>query len=296
METTADVLALAKRTKKKSQWYEILRRLFRNKGAVAGLIIAILLVLMAVFADVLYDYKGEAIRQNIPERLQSPSVLHPFGTDEMGRDVLARIVHGSRISLTVAFASTFFSLLFGVALGTIAGYYRNKVDNIIMRAMDVLLAIPGTLLAIAVVAALGSSLTNLIIALTLSAVPSFARIARGAVLGVRDNEYIEAARAIGAKNHTIILEHILPNAMAPIIVQGTLNIAHSILITAGLSFLGLGVPAPTPEWGSMLSGGRTFIRDHSYLTLFPGVSIMASILAFNLLGDGLRDALDPRLK
>lgn len=291
-----DVLAVVRQSKKQSQLLQTLKRLFRNKGAVLGLIIAILLILMAVSADLLYSYKDEAIKQNIRERLQGPSIEHPLGTDEMGRDIAARIVHGSRVSLTVAFASTLLSLLVGVTLGAIAGFYGKVIDNIIMRCMDVLLAIPGTLLAIAIVAALGSSIPNLIIALTMAAIPSFARIARGAVLTVRDNEYIEAARAIGAKNHTIILAHILPNAMAPIIVQGTLNIAHSILITAGLSFLGLGVPAPAPEWGSMLSSGRTYIRDHSYLTLFPGLSIMVSILAFNLLGDGLRDAMDPRLK
>lgn len=282
--------------KKKSQVGQMFKRLFRNKGAVIGLIIVILLILVALFADVLYDYNGVAIKQNIPERLSYPSAAHPFGTDEMGRDVLARVVHGTRISLSVSFIATACSLLVGGLLGAIAGYYGKVVDNVIMRIMDVLLAIPGVLLAIAIVAALGASVTNLIIALTVSAVPSFARVTRGAVLSVRDNEYIEASRAIGAKNPTIIFSHILPNAMAPIIVQATLNIATSILITAALSFLGLGVPAPTPEWGSMLSGGRTFIRDYSYLTLFPGIAIMISILSFNLLGDGLRDALDPRLK
>jgi len=282
--------------KKKSQLSQILKRLSRNKGAIAGLAIVIFLVFLAVFADVLFDYKEVAISQDIANRLQPPSLAHPFGTDELGREVLARIVHGSRISLSVGFAATFFSLLIGGFLGVVSGYFGKAPEQIIMRVMDVLLAIPGLLLAIAIVAALGSDLKNLVIALTVSAVPAFARIARGAVLSVRGNEFIEAARAIGAKNSTIILEHIIPNSMAPVIVQATLNVAMAIMLTAGLSFLGLGVPAPTPEWGAMLSSGRDFIREYSYLTFFPGLSIMISVLAFNLLGDGLRDALDPRLK
>ncbi len=296
IKPTVDVLAVVRQSKKKSQSLQVLKRLFRNKGAVLGLIIALLLIFTAIFADVLYDYKDEALKQNIRHRLESPSLTHPLGTDELGRDVLARIVHGSRISLTVAFSCTFLSLFIGGALGAIAGYYGKRVDNIIMRVMDVMLAMPAIMLAIAVVAALGASVQNLIIALTIAKVPSLARIARGSVLTVRDNEYIEAARAIGARNHNIIISHIIPNAMAPMVVQSTLHIATSILITASLSFLGLGVSAPTPEWGAMLAGGRTFIRDYSYLTFFPGLCIMLSILAFNLLGDGLRDAMDPRLK
>lgn len=300
METTAkpniDVLAAVSQSRKKSQSLQVVKRLFHNKAAVLGLIIALLLILTAIFADVLYDYKDDALKQNIRQRLQGPSIEHPLGTDELGRDVLARIVHGSRISLTVAFSCTILSLVIGGALGAIAGYFGRRVDNIIMRVMDVMLAIPGIMLAIAVIAALGSSIQNLIIALSIAKIPSLARIARGSVLTVRDNDYIEAARAIGARNHSIILRHIIPNAMAPMVVQSTLHIATSILITASLSFLGLGVSAPTPEWGAMLAGGRTFIRDYSYLTFFPGLCIMLSILAFNLLGDGLRDAMDPRLK
>ena len=296
IKPAVDVLAVVRRSKKKSQFLETLKRLFRNKGAILGLIIALVLIFTAIFADVFYDYKSEVIKQNIMNRLQGPSLTHPMGTDELGRDVLARVVHGARISLTVAFSCTILSLLIGGTLGSIAGYYGKRVDNIIMRVMDVLLAVPNIMLAIAVIAALGASVQNLIIALTISKIPSLSRIARGSVLTVRDNEYIEAARAIGAKNHTIIIEHILPNAMAPMVVQSTLHIATSILITAALSFLGLGVSAPTPEWGAMLASGRTFIRDYSYLTFFPGLCIMLAILAFNLLGDGLRDAMDPRLK
>ena len=282
--------------KKQSMWSETWRRLKKNWAAMAGLAIGILLVLMALFADVLYDYDNVVIKQDIVNRLQSPSAAHPFGTDELGRDILARIVHGSRVSLEIGFLAVFFSLIAGGFLGAIAGYYGGKVDNIIMRIMDVFLAIPGTLLAICIMAALGSSMFNLIIALSVSNVPVFARIVRGSVLTVRDVEFVEAARAIGCKNGTIIFGHVLPNALAPVIVQTTLNVATTILTIAGLSFLGLGVSAPRPEWGAMLSSGRSYIRDYSYMTMFPGLAIMITILALNLLGDGLRDALDPRLR
>jgi len=282
--------------KKQSMWSETWRRLKKNWAAMAGLAIVILLVLMALFADVLYDYDNVVIKQDIVNRLQSPSAAHPFGTDELGRDILARIVHGSRVSLEIGFLAVFFSLIAGGFLGAIAGYYGGKVDNIIMRIMDVFLAIPGTLLAICIMAALGSSMFNLIIALSVSNVPVFARIVRGSVLTVRDVEFVEAARAIGCKNGTIIFGHVLPNALAPVIVQTTLNVATTILTIAGLSFLGLGVSAPRPEWGAMLSSGRSYIRDYSYMTMFPGLAIMITILALNLLGDGLRDALDPRLR
>lgn len=282
--------------KKKSMFAETWRRLTKNWAAMVGLAIVVLLILMALFADVLYNYDNVVIKQDIANRLQGPSSAHPFGTDEVGRDILSRIVHGSRVSLEIGFAAVAFSLFIGGFLGAISGFYGGKVDNIIMRIMDVFLAIPGTLLAICIMAALGSSIFNLVIALSVSNVPIFARIVRGSVLTVRDVEYVEAARAIGCKNGTIIFGHVLPNALAPVIVQTTLNIAGVILTIAGLSFLGLGVAAPRPEWGAMLSSGRSYIRDYSYITMFPGLAIMITILALNLLGDGLRDALDPRLR
>lgn len=282
--------------KKKSMLAETWRRLKKNWSAMVGLAIVVLLILMAVFADVLYDYNDVVIKQDIGNRLQSPTAAHPFGTDEVGRDILARIVHGSRVSLEIGFLAVVFSLFIGGFLGAISGFFGGKIDNIIMRIMDIFLAIPGTLLAICIMAALGSSIINLIIALSVSNVPVFARIVRGSVLTVRDVEYVEAARAIGCKNGTIIFGHVLPNALAPVIVQTTLNIAGVILTIAGLSFLGLGVSEPRPEWGGMLSNGRAYIRDYSYMTMFPGLMIMITILALNLLGDGLRDALDPRLR
>lgn len=284
-----------KQYKRKSQLGEIWKRFARNKSALIGMVIVLLLIIAALLAPILFDYENVVIHQT-DDRLQSPNANHLFGTDELGRDILARVTYGSRYSLSISAITVLFALTIGTILGSIAGYFGGKIDMIIMRIMDVFLAIPGSLLAICIVAALGQDIKNMIIALTISTVPAFSRIIRGSVLTVRDVEYIEAARAIGAKNTTIIKDHILPNCMAPIIVQTTLKIADIILTIAGLSFLGLGIQAPMPEWGSMLSGGRSYIRDYSYMTLFPGLAIMTTILSLNLMGDGLRDALDPRLK
>ena len=281
---------------KNSQFKDMVRRLFKNKAAVAGLIFLIFLILMAVFSDVLFDYDAQCINQNIPERLQWPSAQHWFGTDEYGRDLLIRIVFGSRISLSIGFIAVLFGLIVGGVLGAVAGFFGGKIDNIIMRLCDVFLAVPMMLMAIVIVAALGASIVNLVIALSISSVPTFARIVRSAVLTVRDMDYVEAARAIGVKTPRILARYILPNCMGPIIVQTTLRVAATISNTAALSFLGLGVKAPQPEWGALLSSGREFIRDSGYLACIPGICIMLTILALNLLGDGLRDALDPRLK
>ena len=281
---------------KNSQFKDMVRRLFKNKAAVAGLFFLIFLILMAIFADVLFDYNTQCINQNIPERLQWPSAQHLFGTDEYGRDLLIRIVFGSRISLSIGFIAVLFGLIVGGVLGAVAGFFGGKIDNIIMRLCDVFLAVPMMLMAIVIVAALGASIVNLVIALSISSVPTFARIVRSAVLTVRDMDYVEAARAIGVKTPRILARYILPNCMGPIIVQTTLRVAATISNTAALSFLGLGVKAPQPEWGALLSSGREFIRDSGYLACIPGICIMLTILALNLLGDGLRDALDPRLK
>lgn len=287
---------LIKQYKKNNQIKEVFYLLSKNKAAMFGLIFLIILVFVSLGADFLYDYNTKVVEQNIPERLKWPSFQHIFGTDEYGRDLLARVVHGSRMSLFVSFLSVVISLILGGALGAVSGYYGGKIDNIIMRITDIFLAVPMTLLAMVIVAALGPNTINLIIALSISSVPTFARIVRGSVLTVREVEYIEAARAIGAKDSVIIFGHILPNCMGPIIVQTTLRVAATIANTAALSFLGLGVQAPAPEWGALLSAGRNYIRDNSYLTFIPGLAIMLTILALNLLGDGLRDALDPRLK
>lgn len=285
-----------KKFKSRSQAGDVWRRLKRNKMAVAGLIVLFVFLLAAIFADFIGDYETQVIKINVKERLQGVSKEHWFGTDEYGRDIFLRIVHGARMSLFVGFISVGIGLVFGGTLGAIAGYYGGKLDNIIMRILDVLLAIPSILLSITIVTAMGSSLINLMIAVGISNVPGFARVVRASVLGVKDQEYIEAARAIGARDYEIILQHVLPNCMAPIIVHSTLNIAGAIMATAGLSFIGLGVQPPRPEWGNMLAGGRSFIRDKAHVVLFPGLAIMMTTLSFNLLGDGLRDALDPKLK
>ena len=281
---------------KSNQFKETFQRLCENKAALAGMVFLILLISVSICADFLFNYQETCVQQNIMERLQWPSWEHPFGTDEFGRDLLARVVHGSRISLSIGFTAVAFGLLVGGFLGTIAGYFGGWIDNIIMRACDVFLAVPMMLMAIVIVAALGASIINLVISLAIASVPTFARLVRSAVLTVRDMEYIEAAKAIGVKTPRTIVHYILPNCLGPIIVQTTLRIAATISNTAALSFLGLGVKAPHPEWGALLSSGREFIRDSGYLAFIPGLCIMLTILALNLLGDGLRDALDPRLK
>lgn len=286
----------AEGTKKRSMAVEIWQRLMRNKMAMLGLVILVVLALSAIFADAIADYDTKVVAQNISERLQGPSAAHWFGTDEFGRDIFARIVHGGRVSLVVGLISVSVSLLVGGSLGAFAGFYGGRVDNVIMRVMDIFLAVPSILLAITIVAALGTNLVNVMLAIGVSNTPNFARIVRAAVMGVKDQEFVESARAIGTSNTEIIFREILPNCMAPIIVQATLSVASAILSTASLSFIGLGVQPPDPEWGAMLSSGRNFLRDAVHLTLFPGLAIVVTILALNLLGDGLRDALDPRLK
>lgn len=282
--------------KKRSQWAELWKNLKRNKMALLGLVIIVIIVLLAIFADQIANYDQVVIKQNLRMRLKPPSAQHWLGTDEFGRDIFARLVHGARVSLKVGILAVGIAIAIGGFLGAVAGYYGGKLDNIIMRIMDIFLAVPSILLAIAIVSALGPNLLNLMIAVSISSVPRYARIVRASVLSIRDQEFIEAARAIGANDARIICRHIIPNSLAPVIVQGTLGVAGAILSTAGLSFIGLGIQPPAPEWGSMLSGGRQYLRYAWRVTTFPGVSIMITILSLNLLGDGLRDALDPRLK
>lgn len=285
-----------KKIKKKSLWAETWHRLKKSKLAMFGLYVLLALIILALLADVIYDYDTDVIEPNYSIVLQEPSSEHWFGTDNLGRDVFARVIYGSRISLKVSIMSIVISLIIGGGFGAVAGYYGGRVDDILMRIMDVFLAIPNMLMAIAVVASLGPSMFNLMLAIAISNIPRFARIVRASILGVKDEEFVEAARACGATNTRIIIREVLPNCMAPIIVQGSIAIASSILIIASLSFVGLGVTPPTPEWGSMLSEGRTYIRDSNYLTIFPGLAIAITSLSINLLGDGLRDALDPKLK
>lgn len=274
---------------------EIWRRFKKSKTAMVGLVVLSLFIICALFAGQITPY-SYAIKQDIPNRLQGPSAEHWFGTDGYGRDVLARVLHGSRRSLSIGLIATGFSLVAGLVIGGAVGYYGGTFDNIVMRSMDILSAIPATLMALAIIAALGASMTNMIIAIGIARIPAFVRIIRAAILGVVDLEYIEAAHAGGAGDLRIIMTHIIPNIMGVIIVQTTMTTAQLIMRAASLSFLGLGIRAPEPEWGALLSEAREFMRTAPYLMVFPGLAIVLSTLSLNLLGDGLRDALDPRLK
>ena len=282
--------------KRNSPAREIWRRFKKNKAAMLGLGIFSVMVLLSVFADVICDYDTQVIAQDVANRLKAPSPDHWFGTDAYGRDIFARVVHGARISIIIGLAATVGSVCISGILGSIAGYYGGRIDNAIMRVLDTFLAIPGELLAMAIVASLGPSMTNLLIAVTIARIPPFTRVIRSSILTVIDQDYIESAIASGARDSYIIVKHILPNAMGPIIIQATMGVGRMILTAAGMSFIGMGVQPPLPEWGSMLAEGRDFMRYSPYITLFPGLAIILTSLALNLLGDGLRDALDPKLK
>ncbi len=281
--------------RKRSQLSLIWFRFRKNKLAMLGLIIFLMMIFMAAYVSIFGDYE-KAITMDMPNKLQTPSAAHLFGTDQFGRDILMRMMFGARISLSVGLLTMVLSLVVGSLIGAAAGYYGGKVDNLLMRIMDVFLAIPSTLLAISIVAALGQGMFNLLLATAVSQIPAFARVVRSAILTVKGQDYIEAARACGMRGGRIILRHILPNAMGPIIVQATLNIARTILGISSLSFVGLGISPPTPEWGSMLSEGKTMMRYYPHLILIPGAAIALAVMSLNLIGDGLRDALDPRLK
>jgi len=282
--------------KRRSQLSSALHRYMKNRLAVFGLIVFLFLVFMACTADVFFDYTGQAIAQHMKERYQLPSRAHLFGTDQFGRDLFVRIIYGARISLIVAFSVTAISVSLGIIIGAFAGYCGGKVDNVLMRIMDIFLAIPSMLLAICIVAALGGGLRNLIIANGISHVPRFSRLVRSNIMQIKNSEFVEAARVTGASDFDIVLKHILPNTIGVLIVQATLTMAQSILAVASLSFVGLGIAPPTPEWGSMLSTGKEFMRQYPHLVTYPGLAIMFAVLSFNLMGDGLRDALDPRMK
>lgn len=275
-------------------WHDAWRAFRKNKIAMAGLIMIIFFILIALLAPVIapYDYKA----QELADRLKPPSSEHWFGTDDLGRDLFTRVLYGARISLWVGTFSVVGSIILGTLLGILAGFYGRWVDMIISRIFDILLAFPSILLAIAIVAILGPSLQNALLAIAIVNIPTYGRLVRAKVLGLKNEEYITAARSIGMKDSGILLRHILPNSLTPIIVQGTLGIATAIIEAAALGFLGLGAQPPAPEWGKMLSDSRQFIATAPWTVVFPGVSIMLTVLAFNLMGDGLRDALDPRMK
>lgn len=279
----------------REQFAEFWRRFRKNKSAVAGLIILILLVGMALFADLIVPY-ARCVEQVGADRLQGPSAAHFFGTDEFGRDLFARVVHGSRYSLFIGVATSLMALVAGAVLGASAGYFGGMVDNVICRIVDVFMCVPPILLSLAVVAALGTSVRNLIVAITISCIPGNVRLIRSVVLTVAEQDYVEVARSYGASNARIIFRYVLPNAMGPIIVNTTMAISDMILSAAGLSFIGMGIQPPSPEWGALLSAAQTYIFTSPYLLVFPGLFIILSSLSFNLVGDGLTDALDPKLK
>lgn len=280
--------------KRRGQARDIIRRFMKNKVAVLGFIIILFLIFCALFPGLLARYPYD--EQVLTRRFVRPNSEFWFGTDELGRDIYSRVIYGCRISLAIGLTAVSIGCVSGTIVGCIAGYYGNKVDNIVMRLVDILLAIPELMLAMSIVAALGISEINLTIALGVGSTGVFARVVRAQILTVKEMEYIEVAHAIGASSGRIILRHLLPNCLAPIIVQICSSLGICILGAAGMSFMGLGIAPPTPEWGSMLSTGRTYMRDNWHVVFAPGVAIMVAVFAFNLFGDGLRDALDPRLK
>jgi len=272
----------------------IARQMLRNKPALFGLVVVILVVSMTLFADFMAPYDPSA--QDLTKRLQPPSLEHPFGLDEFGRDILSRVIHGARVSMLVGISVITLALGVGMLLGVFSGYFGGKVDMLVMRVADIFLAFPGLILAIGFMAVLGQSLTNVIVSLVLVNWPGYARVIRGQVLHIRGIEYVEAARAIGASHRSIMLGHILPNAMSPLIVLATIGMGWAILAEAGLSFLGLGVKPPTPSWGAIISSGRAYLIQAPHIATIPGLILALTILAFNLIGDAIRDALDPRMR
>jgi len=269
-------------------------KLKRNKAAMVGGVLIIIYLLSALLAPVLFS--GNPSAPNLMNSLEPPSFKAPLGTDELGRSILGRIIYGSRVSLVIAVGVVFVGLICGIPLGLVSGYYGGKVDFIIQRATDAMLAFPGFLLALALVAVLGVGSKNAVISIGISMIPLYIRLVRGCVLSIREEVYVEAARAVGTRDVKILLRHILPNVMVPITVQTSLSMGTAILFAAGLGFLGIGVQPPTPEWGAMLGSARSYLFHAPHVATFPGIAIFLAVLSFNLLGDGLRDALDPRFK
>ena len=281
-------------TKKKSQWGDIWKRLLRNKLGMVGLVIVVVLLILIIFAG--FFTKHDYAFQDFGNRFAAPSWQHIMGTDNFGRDLWSRLLYGGRISLLVALIAVCMSGTVGAIFGAVAGYFGGKIEVVITRLLDIIMAVPSLLLAIAISSALGSGPFNTALAISISGIPHSARIMRSTVMSIKDNEFVEAARASGSKHLRVLFKHILPNTIAPLIVNLTLSIGGNIMAISGLSFIGLGVQPPTPEWGSILAAGRVYIRDFWPIIVFPSLFIMLTLFGFNLLGDALRDALDPRLK
>jgi len=265
----------------------------RNRLAVAGSIVLGFLVICAIFADYLAPY--DPLQADLANNLAPPSPTHTLGTDELGRDLLSRVIHGARISLQLGMITVGTALAFGILIGAPAGYYGGRLDHVVMRLADIMLSFPTLLLAIMIVAILGPGLTNAMLAVGISLIPEYARLTRSTFLYLRELDFVQAAKMIGASDVRIIFRHMLPNSLAPLIIQSTLNVATAILSAAALGFLGLGAQPPIPEWGAMLSKGRVYLMVAPHITLYPGLAIMISVLSLNMIGDGLRDALDPRM-
>ena len=295
-QPTLDALAVVSGSARESRslWSDARSRLLRNPVAMAGGAVSILLILVAFAAPYIAPY--DPVHQDLANSLAGPSMTHLAGTDVHGRDIFSRIIYGTRISLRIGFLGMLLGCVAGVILGLVAGYYGGWWDTVIMRLMDVQLAFPGLLVAICIIAIIGPGLENVILAVGIFSVPLFARVTRGQILSLKEQEFIVAARMMGAQDGRIMLSHLLPNAVAPLLVLCTLRIATAILTAASLSFLGLGAQPPIPEWGAMLSDGRAYLSIAPHVATTPGLAILITVLAFNLLGDGLRDALDPRLK
>jgi len=280
--------------KKHGEFYIVSRRLSQNSSAVIGFVVAVSLALIAIFAPVIAPYPYA--KQDLTHTRAAPSTQHIFGTDELGRDIFSRVVWGSRFSLSVGVLAVLLGTVVGMVFGAFAGYFGGVVDDIIMRFIDILQSIPGILLAITISVVLGPGLINTLLALSVGGVPMACRLLRASILGIRHQEYLEAATSINASTPRIILRHVIPNSFSPLLVSSTMSIGNVIMMGAMLSFIGLGVQPPTPEWGSMIAGGRSLIRTCPWMVTFPGLFIMLTVLALNLFGDGLRDALDPKLK
>ena len=277
-----------------SQWSLVLRQLRRNRGALVGLAIITFMVVVAFAAPLIAPY--DPLEQVVADALKPPSPEHLFGTDDVGRDMLSRIIYGGQITLRVGLISVTIAGTVGTILGILAGFYGGWLDTLIMRLIDILLAFPGLLLALTIIAILGPGLFNVMIAVGIGGIPSYTRVARGTTLTVRERDYVMSGRVTGCSDVRIMFRYILPNVLPPLIVLATVGVAGAILTAAGLSFLGLGAQPPTPEWGSMLTNGRTYLRQAWWFTMFPGLAIMVTVLAINMFGDGLRDALDPKLR
>lgn len=280
--------------KETSIWRETFYKFIHNRVALGGMLVIIGLGIVAIFAPIIAPFNPTEI--NLLNRLQPPNLSHVFGTDSYGRDIFSRIVFGSRISLLVGFSSISIGVSFGASIGTISGYVGGKLDNVLMRILDSLYAFPAVLLAMAIIHIMGRGLLSIILAVAIPSIPGFARVIRSTVLSVRENMYVESSKALGGSSLWIIYNHIVPNSLSAVIVMGALRIGTAILVASSLSFLGLGIPPPTSEWGAMLSNSRAYIVRAPHLSIIPGLFIMLTVLAFNLTGDGLRDALDPKLK